>query len=156
MNQTTRRATAKQSLLALTVTAVGMIVLACGPGPGPVTTTTASTAPTTAPTSTSSTTTIPGCGGYTPTGLVLSDNPAAPGDTITVSGNGPAGLTIALKLVKTGSGAVTAIPGAATVAGNGTWAQAVTISPSQAPGEYTVQANTVGCVATASAALTIA
>ena len=155
MNQTTRRATTKQSLLALTVVAVGMIVMACGPGPGPVTTTTASTSSTsTAPTS--STTTIPGCSGYTPTGLVLSDNPAAPGDTITVSGNGPAGLTVALKLVETGSGAVTAIPGTTTVAGNGTWAQAVTIDPSQAPGEYTVQANTVGCVATASAALTIA
>ena len=155
MNQTTRRATTKQSLLALTVVAVGMIVMACGPGPGPVTTTTASTSTTsTAPTS--STTTIPGCGGYTPTGLVVSDNPAFPGDTITVSGNGPAGLSVELKLVKTGSGAVTAIPGSATVAGNGTWAQAVTIDAGQTPGEYTVQANTVGCVATASAALTIA
>ena len=155
MNQTTRRATTKQSLLGLAVVAVGMIVMACGPGPGPVTTTTASTT-TTSTTSTSSTTTIPGCSGYTPTGLVLSDNPAAPGDTITVSGNGPAGLTIALKLVKVAGGAVTPIPGTATVAGNGTWAQAVSISPSQAPGAYNVVANTVGCVATASAGLTIA
>ena len=154
MNQTTRRATTKQSLLALTVVAVGMVVLACGPGPTPVTTTTASTS-STSTSSTAPTTTIPGCSGYTPTGLVLSDNPAAPGDTITVSGNGPANLTVGVKLVKVVGGTVVDA-GTAPVAGNGTWALAVSLPGSIAPGQWSVQATTVGCATAASTTLDIA
>ena len=154
MNQTTRRAATKQSLLGLAVVAVGMIVLACGPGPTPVTTTTASTT-TTSTSSTSSTTTIPGCSGYTPTGLVLSDNPAAPGDTITVSGNGPANLSVGIKLVKV-VGGTTIDAGTAPVAANGTWAKAVSLPPTMAPGQWSVQATTVGCATAASTNLDIA
>ena len=156
MNQTTRRATKKQSLLALTVAAVGMVVLACGPGPTPGTTTTASTTTT----SSTTTTTLPGCdGSYTPTGVVLSDSSASPGDTITVSGNGKAGTQIGLKLVKVptpGFPSSTVNTGVtATVAPNGTWATALLLPSTMTTGQWDVVATSVPCGTSASAQISI-
>lgn len=156
VNQTTRGATTKQSLLGLAVAAVGMIVLACGPGPGPVTTTTASTTTT----SSTTTTTLPGCdGSYTPTGVVLSDSTASPGDVITVSGNGKAGTQISLKLVKVPSPGIpssTVNTGVtATVAPNGTWATALTLPVTMTTGQWNVVATSVPCGTSSSALISI-
>ena len=152
------RTSTKKSAFGLVVAAMAMAVLACGPGPTPVTTTTASVS-TTSSTSTT-VTTLPGCDpSYTPSGVVLSDGSASPGDAITVSGNGKPGSVIGLKLVKVptpGFPSSTVNQGqTVTVAAGGTWATALTLPATLSTGNWNVVATSVACNTSASALISI-
>lgn len=157
VQHTTRRSTTKHSLIAVTLAAFTMVLLACGPGPTPVTTT-ASTTTTTGVSTT--TTTIAGCDpSYTPSGVTLSDSTASPGDAITVSGNAKPGKQVGLKLVKVptpGFPSSTVNQGVvATANGAGNWATVLTLPPTLSTGQWNVVATSVDCGGSASAVISI-
>ena len=133
----------------LLVASFAAVLIACGPGPKPTTTTTTTT------TSSTTTTIDPACAGYTPSGIVLSDPSASPGDTITVTGFGVAGSQIQLKMVPVGPGTATGVLATTTVNPGGAWSTALTIPNSVGLGSWKVTANSLGCTATTSALISI-
>ena len=99
---TTQPRRGRSALLAIGLVAGFVTVLtACPPPPTPTTTTTTTTSSTT-------TTIAPGCVGYTPTGIGVSDNLVSVGDSITVSGFGQTSPTIGVEIKMTPIGAGTA------------------------------------------------
>jgi hypothetical protein len=147
---TTQPRRGRSALLAIGLVAGFVTVLtACPPPPTPTTTTTTTTSSTT-------TTIAPGCVGYTPTGIGVSDNLVSVGDSITVSGFGQTSPTIGveIKMTPIGAGTATGVLATTLVAPNGTWATAITI-PSVTPGSWKVVANAVGCTGTGSATILV-
>ena len=125
-----------------------LVLTACPPPPAPTTTTTTTT-------TTTSTTIAPGCVGYTPTGLGVSDNLVSAGDSITVIGFGNPASSIEVKLVPVGAGTATGILATTPVTPSGTWATAITVPSSITVGNWKVTANSVGCTGTGSATIQV-
>lgn len=141
----------RNGLLAAGLTAAFVVLLtACPPPPTPTTTTTTTT-------STTTTTIAPGCVGYTPTGISLSDNLASPGDSITVTGFGNPNPTVGIqiRMVPLGPGTPTGVLATTpNVPPAGVWATPLTI-PTLTVGFWKVQANAIGCTGTGSATIQI-
>jgi hypothetical protein len=145
---TTQPRKGRSALLAAGLVAAFVTILtACPPPPSPTTTTTTTT-------STTTTTIAPGCVGYTPTGIGVSDNIVSAGDSITVTGFGIANSQIEIKLVPLGAGTATGVLATTTVAPNGSWVTAVSI-PALDLGNWKVEANAVGCTGTGSATIQV-
>jgi len=125
------------------------VLTACPPPPAPTTTTTTTT-------SSTSTTIAPGCVGYTPTGIGVSDNLVSAGDSITVIGFGQYSTVIGveIKMVPIGPGTATGVLATTLVQPNGTWVTAITI-PTLTPGSWKVTANAVGCSGVGSATVQV-
>ena len=130
------------------VAGFALVLTACPPPPAPTTTTTTTT-------STTTTTIAPGCVGYTPTGLGVSDNLVSAGDSITVLGFGVAGSQIEVKLVPVGAGTATGVLATTTVSPSGSWATAITIPNTVTVGNWKVTANSVGCTGTGTATIQV-
>lgn len=95
-----------------------------------------------------------GCDTYTVTNLAVKPTTASPGDTITVSGNGTPGTTIAISFRQPPAAAV---PSGATVKvpANGEWSLPVTVPTSLTSGTWQVVAGVEGCEVAATADITI-
>jgi hypothetical protein len=139
-----------RTLLTLGLVATFVTVLtACPPPPAPTTTTTTTT-------SSTSTTIAPGCVGYTPSGIGVSDNLVSPGDSITVIGFGQYStvIPVEIKMVPIGPGTATGVLATTNVQSNGIWFTAITI-PTLTPGSWKVTANAVGCSGVGSATVQV-
>jgi len=148
--QPARSQSRQRCLLAFGLVATFVTVLtACPPPPAPTTTTTTTT-------SSTPTTIAPGCVGYTPSGIGVSDNLVSAGDSITVSGFGQYStvIPVEIKMTPIGPGAATGVLATTLVQPNGTWATAITI-PTLTPGSWKVTANAVGCSGVGSATVQV-
>ena len=143
--------TMKQSVQTVAVVLVALTAVACTGDPfGPTT-----TAPTSTTGPTSSTTIDDGCDEYVPTAVGLSTSTAAPGDTITVTGNGVEGRTVVITLRNVNDNTVEDPGVSAPVGPGGSWSASVTLPDPMTAGDWNVIASDSGCAGEATALITI-
>jgi len=95
-----------------------------------------------------------GCESYTPTNLAIEPTSVAPGDKITVSGNGVAGTTIVISF-RQPPGAPIPTGVTVVVPEDGKWSVEVTVPQDMEPGEWEVVAGVEDCDVATTADITV-
>lgn len=96
----------------------------------------------------------PGCDDYTPTNLAVEPSSVAPGDTITVSGNGYPGTEVVISFQQP-PGAPVPTGVTVTVPEDGKWSVEVTVPEDLEPGKWQVVAGVEDCEDAATADITV-
>lgn len=95
-----------------------------------------------------------GCESYTPTNLAVEPSSVAPGDKITVSGDGYPGTTVEISF-RQPPGAPVPTGVTVVVPEDGHWSAEVTVPADMTPGEWEVVAGVAECEAVATADITV-